>query len=137
MEFTALQLTQLGLLASSYGISIVASMQQVGHLRALPQIATADDLARFRDFARGQMYLTVAFMAFALPAIILVFVDRSPASLAQRFILWLPYGGMFLFGYLGKRREARIQDPARCAEPLRPDFLRLCAAWKKKLLPDF
>ena len=51
--------------------------------------------------------------------------------------LWLPYGGLFFFGYFGKKREARIQDPARCAEPLRPEFLRLCEAWKKKLLPDF
>lgn len=137
MEFTPLQLTQLGLLACAYVVSIVGNAQQISHLRTLPQIATEGDLGRFRAFARVQMYLTVGMMAFALPALILVFVDRSPATLAQHVILWLPYGGMFFFGYFGKKRETRIQDPARCAEPLRPEFLRLCEAWKKKLLPDF
>ncbi len=137
MEFTPLQLTQLALLASAYAVNVVGNAQQIGHLRTLPWIETEDDPARFRTFARIQMYLTIGMMAFALPALILIFIDRSPATLAQRAILILPYVGMFFFGYFGKKRETRIQDPARCAEPLRPEFLRLCEAWKKKLLPDF
>lgn len=138
MAFTSQQVIQLGLLAAALLVLFLGGFQQIRYLKLAPRVETAADFEAFKKLARMQMYLTVVFLLFAVPGIVMIFTDSEVRpSLAKRLVLWAPFGVMGLFSLFTKSQEKKIQDPVRCAEALRPEFEQVCQSWKKRLLPDF
>ena len=138
MVFTSQQIVHLGLLVAALGILFLGGFQQIRYLKLAPRIETEADFEAFKKLARMQMYLTVVFLLFAMPAIVMIFTDHEVRpSLGKRLVLWAPFGVMGLFSLFTKHQEKKIQDPGRCAESFRPEFERVCLSWKKRALPDF
>jgi hypothetical protein len=137
MHFTRLHIIELALLAGAFAILMVGAWQQMSHLKAVPRIDSAADLDAFKGFARRQMYLTLGLLGLAVPAIALIFVDTAATSLAQKFILWAPYGLLGIAGVLTKAQEKRIRNESRCAPELRTAFGDVCHNWTKRMLPNF
>jgi hypothetical protein len=137
MNFTLLHTIELGLLAAAFAILIVGAQQQSSHLKAVPRIESEADLEAFKKFVRRQMYLTLLFLMLAIPAIVLVFVDQAETSLAQKFVLWAPYGVIGVASVFTRSQERAVRDENRCVPELRTAFGDVCYAWTKRLLPNF
>lgn len=135
--FTLLHFAELCFVGSALLVSVAGVWMLKQHLRSVPLIETEDHLRAFAAVARFQMYLALWFLVCAVVAIACILMDRSDLDAQGLFLMWLPYGSMWIFSFLTRRVEKRVRDEARCAEPLRENFGDICYVWSKKMLPNF
>ena len=137
MRFNFIQLLELALFGAGIMVIAIGAHLQGRHIDRVPRIATPEDFAAFKRFARGQMYLTIALLAFVVPAIVLIFFEGTPGTFMENVLLWSPCAVIGLSSYYTKSQERKIRDPGRVAPEFASEFDDICYVWSKKLLPNF
>jgi len=137
MNFSTIQLVELGLIGVFYLIFGYGLLRQHAHLRDVPFIEDEATMNAYRGFVRTQMYLSVAGYGLLIPIVIAIFAEGEGFSTLEGIVCWVPLGAMFVFDRFTKRLEAGIQDPDRVAPMLRNEFDAVTVVWRKKLLPSF
>ena len=137
MDFSTIQLVELGLIGVFYLILGFGMLRQWAHVRTVRCIFDEETMNAFRRFVRLQMYTSAAGYALLIPIVLAIIVEGEGFSTLGGFACWVPLGAMIIVSRFTKSLEAQIQNPERCATTMRQEFEEIIFVWRKKLLPTF
>jgi uncharacterized membrane protein len=130
----------LAFVALYVGHSLMAAWSFLALRRFLaetPVIASQDDLRRYKDLVRVQMYLALVGIGVLLSGLVLGIGLTSRYGCVGLVLVLAGSAWLFGVGIFLKRVEVRARSLPVTGEGLADEYRRVSEAWVKKPLPDF
>jgi hypothetical protein len=126
-----------GFYVLSTAVAVLSYARLRSFLAQTPSIADEACLARYKELARGQMYLalgSITLLLGGLVAGVLIILRHGPAGLVA---VLLANGVVLACGLVLRGVEKTVRSLSTGSEALAREYRRVSEGWVKKPFPDF